>query len=262
MLRILGGAGVPLYAAMRGASLVFTLCGVWLMVFAFRRHTDWWRLLTLPWIAVGLSALYLARIATPDAMAFAAMSLGTVFLLRGHWTALLISLPLMVLVRPDMLLFAFAACAWLLFFTPAIRLAVIASMLASVALFVPISSTVVEHGWKLYAHYSGLHAYPLDANITLSFQDYFVGMMRACKQAFYDEPMILYAAMIVILVGRIRGLLWRHALRNRLVGLSALMLVYVVLHVVVNPLIFDRFFLGAYVAAAGVTLARHGDITT
>lgn len=250
---LLTRAGVGVLRAMHLVSAVCAVCGLWLLFFAFRRRVDWLGAALVPVIGLALGALEVARLATPDAMGFAALALfALLFLERPR--ALLVVVPLFVLVRPDLVLLLAVAYAWMFFTRDPGRPAVVASAVAAAALFLSASWFVAVHRWQLYVSYAGAQPYPLDATVALSVGAYIRTLARGLRHALYSPVFTAYVVVALATVAAALRLRLRPD-RDRRLALSTILFAYLVVHTVAHPFLWDRFFAGVYVTGACVLLS-------
>jgi len=110
LVRAMVTAGMNVYAALYLLSALCGALGLWMVAVAFPRMPTA-ATLALPPVAALAGLVTVSRIATPDAMAFAAVALAALLMVR-HSRALALVLALMPLVRPELVVFSMFAALW------------------------------------------------------------------------------------------------------------------------------------------------------
>ncbi len=209
-------------------------------------------LLLVPFIARSSGFPDLARYSTPDAMGALAVLVCYALAFRSH-KLVLVALPACIAVRTDLLLLLPSFYLFLWLARPFARRLIAASALSSVALYWGLNSFFGSYGWSTVFDYTLSHqsAYPADFPHAVTMQSYLAALISGVK-VLDDGPLLL--KYLAVTVAGVAVLFWRPQFIRRSVGhvlpglrfafLSSL--AYVVLHFLLLPATWVRFFAGQY----------------
>lgn len=209
-------------------------------------------MLVVPFIARASGFSDLARYSTPDALSVLAVLVCYALAFRGH-KLLLIALPACIAVRTDLLLLLPFFYLFLWQTRPFARRLVAASALSSVALYWGLNFFFGNHGWSTVFDYTFSHqsAYPADYPHAVTMRSYLAALASGVRPV-ENGPLLL--EYLGVTIAGVVVLLWRPNWIRRSVGhvsaglrfafLSSL--AYVVLHFMLFPGMWVRFFAGQY----------------
>ena len=206
-------------------------------------------------------ALPLGRISTPDGLAFGAVVASAYLFLRGHQTALLCLLPLMVGIRSDLVLFGMPFYVILLVQNRGRRGRVLASALVCVVFYQACMWYWSNQGWAtaFYSSFIEILVHPISSSPTLDVADYVYVLARGTYGLLSNESFLLYS----LLAGCSAWLAWRRAearsleavVRSPAAALAFVCAAFVASHFLLYPLASDRYFVGEYLIGAWALLA-------
>jgi hypothetical protein len=209
-------------------------------------------LLVLTFIVRSSGFSDLARHSTPDAMAVLATLVCYALAFRGR-KLLLIVLPACVAIRTDLILVLPGFYLFLWLTQPLARRLIIASALSSVALFGALNSIFGNYGWSTVFDYTFSHqsAYPADYAHVVTLNSYFEALASGV-QSVENAPRIL--KYLALAAAGSALLLWQpHWMRRSVQPFSAGLrlafgssLAYTILHFLLFPATWGRFFAGQY----------------
>lgn len=216
--------------------------------------------LVLPFIVLAFGLMYVARLATPDALA-ALCTIALYFLLfrdRIYW--LLFLLPLIIFVRTDLILLAALFYSYFLIYNRAPRIFVIFSGFFTVAAYVALNKFLVDADpWSSLIGYNfgEKPTHPADYIFPITLSDYlkflWIGIL-----SFSYSPMV-FVFIVFTICGTIllttrfveaSGIERMPPLQRDLLFLFISSFLYFVLHFLLFPVSWLRFFTAQYTLVA------------
>jgi hypothetical protein len=250
-LFLLYKAGVNLVFATYLISGLAVCAGLWVGFMIVRRELSGAWLAALPPLAVAFGALHIARLSSPDGLAFLGVVLACGLFLWGR-CELLIVLPALVAVRTELVLFSVPFLLTLLWHARFRRRYVAVSAAIAVLLYLGLSWHYRYPGWET-AFYTLIEMtpYPLSVPHHVTPGQYMAVLMRGVEEALKDPAFMAYlagvaAALFVLFERARRGGRWSEALREPAAALVLLCLLYVAVHFVLFPVDFTRFYAPFY----------------
>lgn len=246
---LLSALGANIFAATHVVSALGVVAGLWLMLVTFRPLVSPFLLGLLPLVGIVFGLLDVAKYSTPDGLAFATVCLATWLLVRNR-VAMLVILPLGVLVRTDLIVFAALVCVYVFLVRERWRVWAVASMVASVVAYVGVNAYYGNYGLATTYHMTFVEAlaYPAQTGVHFGVREYVEALKTGVGEAVTQAAFLLFAGAC----GAAGYLTWKRrpagGLRRsepmRFVFASSVL--YVSVHFVVFPEIEERLFLGQY----------------
>jgi hypothetical protein len=256
LVHALSQTGIDPFAATHLVSTLAAAAGLWLLYFAFRPLVApplWY---AYPLLALPLGVLETARLSTPDALAFlASVAIVHALLRESRW--LYLALPLAILVRTDLILFVLPVLAWAYWTLPRQRPWVLASLALTLITYLGVNRYYGNYGWATLFYFTFIQQSPRPAELVVQFglKEYLLVLQLAWQQVMVDKAFAVFCGL-----GLLSLALWRRPVgasppRQRALGFLLLLnLGYVVLHFLLFPMIWERFFVAQYLLALVILL--------
>ncbi len=206
----------------------------------------------LPVIFMAFGVYDLARIATPDALAFAIIFLSGYLYLRGHYRWLLVALVAAVMVRTDLIIFC-GLFALLLFLSPekrVKRLGLLAVVLGA-TVYLLINQWFGNYGWAAIFSFTllGIQIHPATVQFHVSIAEYLHVLVHELLSLQGNSKFLFFfffGCWSFYYFIKTRAWCAEAVQEQRLFHLLLLSLAYLVAHVLLFPAVWDRFFLPQY----------------
>ena len=245
--------GLSAFFASHLISALATSLGFFLLFLTFRPYMAPWCMYLLPIFAVNLGLPEIARLSTPDALAFLASVLCMHLFLSNHWL-FLISLPFMVFVRTDLIIFPLVFSFLIAFRGYFPHRVVLFSFVASLLIYLWLNYYFSYPGWsQVFAFTCIFRSDLVEAQrYTLSIYDYLWSLSKGVWQALTSQTFLMFLGFWGIGLGLVTSSVARDrksALQQRLIDIWLASVLFVAAHFVVLPVIWERFFVGPYLFA-------------
>ena len=244
-------AGVNPILYMRLQSSVAAGLGVFLFTLILACYGRAWLLLLMPVLALVSGVLDSARFEGADALSFFGYALAVfLFLKRSWWT--LVVLALLPLTRSDMVIYCVPVLIYFAFVFRVRLLFVVLAIAVCLSVYLGVNHAFGNYGWvkQFYVVHMEYLAYPADVNVSFSFYQYLVAVIRGTLHLVLNYQFQLFILMAVIL-GSVCYLRFRE--RGRIdmreeyaLGLCILSIYFVIAHFLVFPIMHTRYFAGPY----------------
>lgn len=245
--------GLNAFFATHLISAISVLLGLWLIYFSFKPYINNYLLFLLPILGGRLILLDIARFSTPDGLAFLFIIMATYSVLKKHWSIFLL-LPASILVRTDLLIYALLMLACLFVSYKNWRIPVVTVFIMCVTLYFAINKFYGSYGWSSVFSYTFIHKYVEPANVIhkVTFSDYFSVWFAKKYEILLDIPFFIY---IIVMFYSAFMCIKKYGLRvlseitkpeNIILSISLISFGYVVIHVILFPVVWPRFFAGQY----------------
>lgn len=244
--------GMNVFYAIHVVSAASVAAGMLVLFLAFRDRVQTALLLLIPIGGIPLGLLSAARYGTPDGLAFFVVCLTVLLLMRGHWLVL-ISLPVCILVRTDLIVFVALLAGYLVFVEKRWRRAAVASLVVCAMVYIALMRFFDNYGLQVTYHMTFVETlpFPADSAIAFTWPDYFSALGKGLAEAITNRAFLLFvgiAVAITFLLRRERGSIdWKELVAMRMQFIMASSVLYVGAHFVVFPEIEERFFVASYV---------------
>jgi hypothetical protein len=246
-------------------SAVSVILGLWIIFHLCYGRIAVAFVYALPLLCLFFGVLDVARLSTPDGIAFLGVILSAYLYVSNKPNTILIFLPWLVAVRTDLILFVLPLLGFMLIYQPNYRLRVLISLICSVAAYSVLNRYFQYPGWKTLFYFQFIErlAFPAAAATTsISWSQYLkifcvngLGDMILFNKEFV--LFLIFAWIGIYYVAIRRNIDYRAD--NRSVSLFACCLIYILVHFVLFPAAWNRFFLGQYVAGSIVLLSLMTD---
>lgn len=248
--------GLNIFTATYAVSLISTVLGIFLLLFAMKDKIYIGFLYVLPFFLMFFGILSISKLSTPDAMVFLSLSIFIYLFSKERITLLLIIMPIFVLVRTDMIIFNFLALAAIFFLYKNYRIGSILSFLLTTGLYLLINNFFHNYGWSTIFSITLIEriSNPADVSLTVSAIDYLKAFARGLVNSLNDRAFlgfisIMFSSLILIKVFSKTFLdnkeLWTY---------TVIPILYISIHFVLFPVTWDRFFIGFYTMTTIATL--------
>ncbi len=260
--------GVNIYAASHILSAVLTATAVLTFYYAFkpRIHPLLW--LFLPVIVLVFNIHEFAERVTADSLGFLWMGLISYSFLHQNWKSFFFFLATSVLVRTDLIILVALFSAYLLLFKPELRRCTWVAGFSAIVAYLAINHIVGNYGWSTVFYYAVISdmaaTHPLEYGaVGVSLEEYTAAVFSNLKLFFLGRELLFFEVslaayfLLVVFYYKSAGLvtLGRFQVKRRakysitnepvfiLVVISSL---YILIHYLLFPLIFERFFIGQF----------------
>jgi hypothetical protein len=249
LIRACSYLGVSPFFASHLISALAASLGFFLLFLTFRSYMAPWLMYLLPVFAVNLGLAEIAQLSTPDALAFLALVVSIFLFLRNHWL-FPISLPAMVLVRTDLIIFPLIFSLLMVYRGYFRQIVALASFVASLLVYLWLNYHFSYPGWtQVFAFTCLFRSDLIEAQrYTLSLHDYFWCFSKGLWHALTSQSFLLFLVFWVIGAGFVASSVrnGKSAELQRLIDIWLASILFVAAHFVVLPVIWERFFVGPY----------------
>ncbi len=245
---LLSKTGVNIFEATYLVSAICVCLGVFLIFIGFRNSIDPLLLYILPVFLCGIGLLSIAQLSTPDGLSFLCLSLFAFLFNQKRTFTALVLLPLCVLVRTDLVIFVFLTLVAILFFQPKLRFTSLMVMIATVILYYGVNHFYDSYPWSTLVYVSFLHrtSAPADVNVVITAADYLNMAYNSLWKALREYPLIINMG-IFLLNAWLTENDKKSIFMNWTFWLFVMIpMLYVVIHVLLFPAVWKRFFIGFY----------------
>ena len=251
--------GVNPFRAAHIITIISLIMGLWILLFAFKPYINTYLIYTIPILAFAFGILKVSKLATPDGLAFLTLSLMAYLFIRMN-RLILILIPLSILVRTDLIIYAVIILVYLGVHKRHWRYQVLASAGASVLCYYLVNSYFGNYGWVTLFHFAFIEflPYPADADIHFNIIEYLSVLPQSIGGMITNGPFLTYAAITILNL----YLLSKYGLREliskplplQMLYIAFASFVFIILHFLLFPAIEARFFFGHYLLSTGVFL--------
>ena len=264
LIYVLAGFGVNIFAAGHMVSAAAASLGLLVFFYAYREIINpvYFKLL-LPVLFVLVGVLDVGQKITADSLAFLWVALICWAFIKKHWFIL----PLLVtavLIRTDLILLVALMLVYLFLFRPAQRFQVMVAAIATACLYVGVNKLAGNYGWSTVFYYvfvsdmSATHPQEF-MKLGLSLEQYFSAIFNNIFNVINENRFLLFVLnvslqlILFFCLNNIRKSVWEiyaMLLRNPVIALTLMSCGYLVLHFLLFPVLWSRFFVGQYMIAA------------
>lgn len=249
---LLARMGVNPFWATHLISVTAVFLGLCIFYLAVRRQLDPLLVLILPLFVVGLGVFEVSRISTPDGLAFLVLAAVFYLFLVDRWPILLI-LPLSMLVRGDLIIFNLLLLAALFFIHRKWRVWTALSALLSLFIYGGVQQYYGHYGYAavFWTTFVQNLAYPAQADVVLTFMHYRLALVQGVVDLLFRKEFFAFVIMLAL-----AGVMaWRLEVQGRAILIRPLTLaligaVSVMIHFLLFPVMWPRFFVGQYMMGA------------
>jgi len=208
----------------------------------------------VPMFTLLFGTLEMARLSTPDALAFLSVLFASYLFLTRQYVVLLFLLPIAIAIRMDLILFTVPLSAYILFLNRRSLWMVALSVFASLTMFVGIGHFFGNPGWSavFYHKFVAATLYPMTMHPLLTVHDYVQAFLQGTREA--SRPFVLFIPVAVSLACLVAHHVIRTSLMNAIKSvpnaLALVNLAYLMGHFMIFPSAETRFFAGGYLMSA------------
>jgi len=204
-------------------------------------------------LVLGLGAYKLARLSTPDALAFL-LVLAIIYCFLKEHPAIYFLFPLLVAVRTDLLLLVVLLGLSLLFLkTPGI-FATLVSLVISVSIFFLLEWVYSYPGWKAVFYFTfcdkSALTTPPEFGPDLYFPVFYEGIRSVLKSPQFFFFLAIIGLALFFSTYKLKGILVASKLKSKSVILLLTAIIYFIIRMIVFPLAETRFLVIPYTIAA------------
>ncbi len=232
-----------------GVSATLGLCLLFVMA---RKRIENRLLYILPILAVVFGLLDIARLSTPDGIAFLGVVVCGGLFLKDR-AALLAVLPLLVMLRTDLILFTLPMLGYLLFWSTHRKLAILVSGSGLCVLFYLMYHSFENPGWAatFYCAFIEKPLYPMSAKLEVNFLQYLTATIKGVKSVANNRAFLVYICVLGsslhLILTEVKSRGNSSVLQEKATAIIAISLFYIVMHFALYPTFTERFFVGQYV---------------
>ena len=249
---LLSEIGIGTIGAIHLISAFSTTLGLMVLCLTFKPYLNGTLLFMLPVCGLLLGAYDTARYSSPDGMAFLFLSLSVCALMNRHW-AIFILLPLSVLVRTDLLVFAIIVLFYIYLSECDKKVYAIISAISTIVVYIALNRYSGNYGWSrlICETFINRTNFPADSTAELTFSKYMTVLFRNTHQ-FLDKQFLTYLGLVIVVIYLyFRKYSFKLFLKitepgNIPLAVTMISFVYIAVHFVFFPAIWHRFFSGFY----------------
>lgn len=259
LVYLLSELGVNIFMATNLISTISLILGLWILLFTFKPYINNYLLYSVPifWLAFGV--IEVAKLGTPDGLAFLMVTIIAYLFTRIHWSILII-IPISILVRTDLIIYAVLILGYLLIYNKAWRYFTVASLLTSVLIYYLVNQHFGNYGWMTVFYFSFIEriTHPADFTVEISLIEFLKSYKVGTITMLLNPPFLVYIAITILSL----FLLAKSQVKNlyekqtfylmRYISLSSFL--YIGIHFLLYPSIWNRFFIGQYMLGLAILL--------
>ena len=262
LLFILVSLGVHVFTAGHIISAASAALGFVVFFYAYKKITRPSLWILLPFLFVLSGVLTTGQKVTPDTLAFLWFGLICHSFINRHWSIFPL-LALSTLIRTDMVVFVALVLCYYFIFSPKLRIRAGITAVVTIILYVSVNKLIGNYGWSTVFYYvftSDMQAtHPEEfSKLGLSIQQYFSAITQRLGSILYENAFWLFvvnASLQLILFLEQKGLSANKKeklvllAKNPAIALTLISWVYIVIHYLLFPALWTRFFIGQYMIA-------------
>lgn len=255
--------GINIFTAGHVIAAAAASIGLIVYFLGFRDYIkpNFWIMIPLFFVLCGIFDA--SQYVTADTLAYLWVGLISVTFVRKHW-AVYPLIALSVLVRTDLAVLVAITLSYIFFFWPNSRVKALITAVVGGVLYLSVNKFAGNYGWSTVFHYvfiSDMTAtHPaVFSQLGISFQQYIYHLTSNLIWIFYESEFWLFTVFILI-----QYLLFYYLtdsgssyfdklnqyLTDPIVSLTLISGIYVLLHYLLFPAMWTRFFLGQYMIGA------------
>lgn len=269
LVYLLYKTGLNPYFATHFISAISICLGFLLLLWGMKRENilDDYLYLALPFLSIPLGVLNVARIGTADGLTFLFVSCILVCLINYRYrkfkAVLLLVLPLSVMVRTDLILFAVLIYTFRFFYSKNHhdRLLLVTSLVCAVGTYFFVNIYYSNYGWTTLIHHTfyGYMNYPANSHLSpIGFYEFFSLIKQQTISWFNRFPFwstlgwMVFYAILCVKTYRLKQCRCGH--KFDILVLGTISCLYIVMHLILFPSYTERHFLGQAVFIIVATL--------
>ncbi|MGB2691577.1 MAG: hypothetical protein WBC96_03690 [Thermodesulfobacteriota bacterium] len=251
--------GVNIFLATNLISTISLILGLWILLFAFKPYINNYLLYSIPFFFLAFGLIEVAKLGTPDGLAFLMVTIIAYLFTRIHWSILII-IPISILVRTDLIIYAVLILGYLLIYYKAWRYLTIASILSSALIYYLVNQYFGNYGWMTVFYFSFIEpiTHPADFTIQISLIEFLKSYKVGIVSMLFNPPFLVYIAITILslfLLAKSQGRnLYEKRTFNLMRYISLSSFLYIAIHFLLYPSIWNRFFIGQYMLGLAILL--------
>jgi len=246
---LLSKIGVNIFAATYLVSIFSVMLGVFMLLFALKDKINWFLLYIFPFYLYLFGIVTIARLSTPDAMAFLCVCIFIYLFSKERIKLLLVVMPIFVAVRTDLIIFNFISIAIITFLYKNCRIRSFVSLLLTIVLYELINKSAHNYGYFTIFSFTLIKTVnnPANINSAISISDYLRVLFHGFHEALADVKLMSFVSIMLIGLFPLKTLLTKDFLENKeIMVYVAISIFYIFIHFILFPVMWCRFFVGFY----------------
>lgn len=240
--------GFNIFTATYAVSLISTVLGIFLLLFALKDKVDKGLLYILPFFLMFFGILSIAKLSTPDAMIFLSLSIFIYLFSKAKIPLLLFIMPIFVLIRTDIIIFNFLALLAIFFLYKDYKIKSLVSLAVTIALYLFINNLFHNYGWSTIFSITLIEriSNPADVSLTVSIVDYARAFARGIFKSLSDRTFLGFISIMLLSLLLMKIFIKSFIENKEILVYLILPILYISIHFVLFPVTWDRFFIGFY----------------
>lgn len=248
-------AGIPVVTSVHLLSGISVAIGVIFIFFFLTARTSGLLVWFIPVFAVVFDVFEIAKLSTPDSLAFLSCIIVAYLFVKDSLSLLLV-LPLIVGIRSDLLLFTVPIYIILFLRFSELRFRISISVVASFGIYYAIYTYFNHPGWQVNLYHTFVEnlLYPVTKPASISLADYYSAFRRVIFGVFNDYRFFLYlffSGFLFYLINNENRTVQSLSIyilykMNSLIVIGVISSFYVFFHLLIYPDLWSRFFTPFY----------------
>ena len=203
-----------------------------------------------PIALIPFGLLKVARLSTPDGLAFLYMSILSILIFKNKYRTILVLIPLSVAIRTDMILIILAIGLIFCNISREYLKLYVLSAISATLLFLSINSYFNNYGWQTLFYFSFIKKAPNPADLhpIVNIYNYSTILLAGIKVAFHSTQVQLYFFIISILAYCHYFFPKKHSdgITSGFFLFNCANIIYFIFHFLLFPVVWSRFFISQY----------------
>ena len=210
--------------------------------------------LFFPILLIAFGLLKVAGLGNPDGLAFFMVVFVSYFFMTSNVRIFLLMLPVLILVRTDLILLVFCFGFYFFFINRSLLKWYIVSAAFSLAAYLAINSFFDNYGWHTIFYVSFIErvSNPAELKLLVSLDEYFNVLVKGITGVWRSTIFIAFTLISLIIA-------WIHYknrtknnflsiknMQNNLAIIHYIGIFYIIIHFILFPVIWHRFFIAQY----------------
>jgi hypothetical protein len=232
-----------------GISVAIALFLIYLLSIKFLKNLFAY---AIPFLVLAFGIPDLAKVSTPDGMAFFAVVLISYLYLKRRFLILISILPILLCIRTDLILFTIPLLCFILLQSKKLRNKTVISIACSVCLYIAIGAYWSNSGWATIFYFTlvEISTHPISVPSSLTTHHYVAVLIRGINTLINNHKFLLYVSVFIcsfaIILKRSKQKSLLFVLNYPPAILSIVCFIFIISHFILFPVAWDRFFLGTY----------------
>lgn len=216
---------------------------------------------TIPFFAIVFSVADLGSYSTPDGLSFLATIIVSYLFSKERFTTVLFLLPLILSIRTDLIIFTIPLLIVMFYLQKSIRWKIAMSIIFSLLFYICLITYWDHPGWTSIYYFSLIKqtTHPISEPQSVTLFQYLRILYYSIKSLLNYNIFMLYmlisVSSIFLFINQLRNKSSIGVHRTNLYILSSICIIYVVVHFLILPLPWARFFTAPYLIGTIMLLA-------